>query len=183
MGVPAKDESLIEWSARLTGWAIYSRKGDFYTIQSRDVPGAERLVVVNYRDGDSSVKFICHFPVRFPLDRTPQGLFARLLMRSVTLCWSAWAMDIHQSCEGQPYLVGIWPVEAMTPRTFNTICLEMVREVRSFHQELRDKFSYGVGGGAHAGGGWATGQGHAQVQAQTGRGQLTPDGKGMRFLE
>jgi hypothetical protein len=184
MGVPAKGESLIEWSARLSGWAMYSHRGDFYTIQSRDCPGDAKFVTVNYRDGDGYVKFSSIFPLRFSLERTPQGLFARLMLRTVSLHWAAWAMDIQQACEAQPYLVGIWPTETMTPRLFNMICLEMVGEIRSMQQELRDKFSYGVGDFANnTGGGGATGQARVSVQAQPGRGQLPTDGRGMRFLE
>jgi hypothetical protein len=179
MGGLAKHESVIEWSARLTGWAMFSRRGDFYTVQSRDRPGNERLVSVKYRDGDSMVKFTTDFPIRFSLERTPQGLFARLLLRSVPLCWSHWNMDIDQACEAQPYLVAVWPTAVMTPKMFDAICREMVGELRSFHQELRDKLAYGVGGGMVDP---ARAQGRAEVpQARHDRGTL-PDGKDGRWM-
>ena len=179
MGELANDESVIERSARLTGWAIFSRHGDFTTVQSRDRPGNERLVTVKYRQGDSMVKFTAELPIRFSLERTPQGLFARLLLRNVSLPWSHWNIEIEQACEAQPYLVGIWPTAIMTPKLFDTICREMVVELRSFHQELRDKFAYSVGGGVIDP---AKAQGRPEMpQARQGR-ETLPDGRDSRWM-
>jgi hypothetical protein len=49
-------------------------------------------------------------------------------------------MDITQSCEGQPYLAGTVLTAGLDARLFGDICREMVAELHSFHQELRDKF-------------------------------------------
>lgn len=131
-------EDRIARLCRETGWQLVGKEGELYTVQSAG-PGGVRLIGV--RDGGRGwVKFTAEFPIRFPLDRTPSGLFARLLLRSHALKYTHWLMDLWGDFEALPYLMGQWPESLVTAPFFDAACREMDDEIRGFHQELRDKF-------------------------------------------
>lgn len=138
MAIRRKQE-LIPELCRASGWPLVAQECGRYTVASNDTRG-RRYIVVKSREPVSNVVFTATFPIRFSLEKTPQGLFARLLLRSVSLRYCAWVMDIMDSCEGQPYLAASVPAAALDARLFGDICREMVAELHSFHQELRDKF-------------------------------------------
>lgn len=79
-------------------------------------------------------------PLRFPLDKTPSGLFARMLLRNVGLKFCHWNFDRRGGFEASAYLHAQWPTAGMTPEFFGSLCRGMAEEVSGFHQELRDKF-------------------------------------------
>jgi hypothetical protein len=166
-----KRDTLVEQLAKTTGWPIAESCGDAYTLRSPD-PGVVRHVWVRHQQGNSFMKFSATFPVRFPLDRTPDGLYGRLLLRSMNLNWCNWLMEIADNCQAQPFLWGMWPTVVVTPEFFQTVCNEMVGEIRDFHAELRDKFQYG--GNAAGAAAWPTG--HAGVP------QIVPGG-GIRYIK
>lgn len=136
-----RQEELIPKLCRESGrWLVSGRDGgDCYQVRTA---GSDtiRYIDVRHQDDVRSVKFSATFPVRFPLENTPSGLFARLLLRSVSLHHSHWLIEIWESCEALPYLVARQPAAVMTPALFNAICREMVDELLGFQQELRDKF-------------------------------------------
>jgi hypothetical protein len=137
--------------AKSPAWQILRRDGDMHRITSAD-SGSLTPIVVRAPKQRPFVVFNAFLPIRFSLERTPQGLFARLLFRSNALGLSSWNMDIAESCEALPYLFAQVPRDSLTPFLFDLICREMTEEIRSFRQELRDRFSYGigpVGGGVH----------------------------------
>ncbi len=132
-------EDFITRLCRETGWLMIGREGDLYAVRSAG-SGGVRLIDVRHTQGGGWVKFTAQFPVRFPLDRTPSGLFARLLLRSRALKHSHWLMDLWGGLEALPYLYGQWPESVMTASFFDATCREIDGEIRGFHQELRDKF-------------------------------------------
>jgi hypothetical protein len=150
-----KRETLVEQRARQGGWHLLRRTGDNYLLRFAD-DDVTRLVAVKHGDGSHFVRFSAKFPILFSLDRTPHGLFGRLLLRNGDLELSTWHMDIAEHCEAQIYLCSQWPVEVVTSAFFDAVCHELVGEIRSFHQELRDKF-HGSGAAQPRPSGWASG--------------------------
>ena len=165
-----KRTTLVERLAGQTGWPITYGCGDYYTLRSPDA-GAVTFVNVRHEPTKTFMKFTAEFPVTFPLERLPQGLCARLLLRSSGIRWSNWHLDINDSCQAQPYLCGMWPVSIITPEFFAMVCEEMTGEIRSFHQELRDK-AYGGSGGEAA----------ARPAGRAGVPQVMP-GTGLRYID
>jgi hypothetical protein len=150
---PRRD--LVKQLCRTSGrWLIADREGDHYWIATND-GRARRLIDVRSSDKYAFIKFNAVFPVRFSLERTPSGLFARLLLRSNALVYSSWLVSIWDSCEATTYLHAIMPTSAMDARLFDAICTEMDGEIRGFHTELNDKFSYGIGRPAAGHGGYS----------------------------
>ena len=131
-------EDLITRLCRKTGWLLLGRQEDLYTVRSPG-PAGVQLIAIRHRHR-GRVKFTAGFPVRFPLDRTPPGLFARLLLRSRDLKHSHWLMDLWGGLEALPYLHGRWPESIVTAAFFDAVCRELDAEIRGFHQELRDRF-------------------------------------------
>jgi hypothetical protein len=130
-------------ACRATGrWQIMARRGDWWYVANTD-DRRQHEIGVRYSEKLVVAKFSCLFPIRFPLQREPAGLFARLLMRSHDLNYARWVMHISDSCEGQPYLFAQWPVSALTTAVFDGICREMHIEIEAFAYELRGKFQYG----------------------------------------
>ena len=170
MGALFKRKTLVEQLAKQAGWPISSHCGGHYTVLSAD-QGPARQVNVRYMESTGFLRFYADFPIRFSTERTPDGLYARVLLRSSSLGKCHWLLDIDYSCEAQPYLFAQWPAAVVTPKFFNAVCQEMVNELRAFHQELRDKFAYSVGSGAMP-----------PVKPQAWL-SAPPPGKGIRFME
>ena len=125
---------------RLTGqWIVVGREGDSYELRSDDRRTVRTLSVRHRPDADY-LMFQAALPLRFPLDRTPSGLFARMLLRNVGLKYSHWNLDLRGSFEASAYLSAQWPKPGMTPGFFASLCREMVDEAAGLHQELRDSF-------------------------------------------
>jgi hypothetical protein len=56
-------------------------------------------------------------------------------------------MSIEGSCKASPCGVSARiPEENLSPRLFSAVCGDIVTEIRDFHQELRDRFQYDLGG-------------------------------------
>ena len=53
------------------------------------------------------IKFSSALPLQFPLDRTPSGLFARMLLRNLELHYCHWNMDLGGSYEARPFLCAV----------------------------------------------------------------------------
>ena len=134
-------KDLIESLCQRSGWWVAGRERDRYLVRCGNHTTVH-YIDVRHGDGMSTVRFQAAFPVRFPLDHEPAGLFARLLMRNIALRYVSWHMDIQESCEGLIYLSGQWPVVDLPPQRFNAICRELTEEIAGFHEELRDKFRY-----------------------------------------
>ena len=133
-------EDFVTRMCRLSGrWTITGREGDGYDLRSNDAR-AVRYLSARHRPGVDYVMFHAALPLRFPLDRTPSGLFARLLLRNAGLQFCHWNLDLRGGFEASAYLHAQWPVPGMTPEFFDSLCRELTEEVRGFHQELRDKF-------------------------------------------
>lgn len=130
---------------RRSGWMVVQRQADRYWVRSCTDSAGATLRLSN-GSGRHYICFHGDFPVRFSLERPPSGLFARLLMRNLDLLVSGWCLNIHASCEAQLYLMAQLPVAGMTPELFGTVCQEIAGELDGFHQELREKFKYGLGG-------------------------------------
>ncbi len=133
---------LIERLCRETGWLLAEKEGDLYRVR----PGDHRprqYINIRHSTG-TNVIFQTWFPVRFPLDKEQPGLFARVLLRNFSLKWSLWATSIEESCEAVLSLSARVPAEGLDARLFDSICSEMVAEVRDFHLELHNKFKYGA---------------------------------------
>ena len=132
-------EDFITRLCRETGWLVLGQEGDLYTVRSSGPQGVRHLGV-RHRHGGGWIKFTAEFPIRFPLDRTPSGIFARLLLRGHALKYSHWRMELWGDFEALPFLLAQWPDSVMTASFFDATCREMDGEIHGFHQELRDKF-------------------------------------------
>ena len=150
-----------------SGWLLVKREEDRHWVRSSD---EKETRLVRVRNNGQFMKFVGELPVRFSLETPPSGLFARLLMRSIWLDFASWRMDIGDSCEAILYLAAQLPVAGMTPRLFAEVCREIRDELLDFHEELREKFQYGVVGGTAAGGQ----QGYGGVPALRSSGNM-PD--------
>jgi hypothetical protein len=104
--------------------------------------GSTTSITITHHDKRAWTTFRCNLPVRFPLDRTPDGLFARAMMRSIPLGYARWHMDILECTEATLYLWAYVPSGWMTPGIFAKVCDEMATEMRSFHKEIRDRFNW-----------------------------------------
>lgn len=125
--------------------ADYEKPASYWVRSTGAYGTMYRTVVVD--DGKPTrTRFQTFLPVGFPLDRPPSGLFARLLMRSWDLRWSAWVVNILDSCEARACVTVLVPSVALDAGLFTEICHEQIQEVAAFHKELRDKFNYAAGG-------------------------------------
>src|SRR5262245_54190610 len=88
--------------ARQTGqWAVVRRQEPgLYWLRTTS-GGRPYEVSVRHPRGGRFTRFQTWLPVGFPLDRTPNGLFARLMMRSWDLVWGAWVVNILEACEAR----------------------------------------------------------------------------------
>lgn len=139
MGLLTREDFVRRLARRTRCWEVVAQKGDSYELRSNDTRAVRRLTV-RHRQGVGYVLFQAGFPVSFPLDRTPPGIFARVLLRNVCLKLCHWNMDLQGGLESWLYLCGQWPESSMTPEFFDAVCHEMTAEIQAFHQELRDKF-------------------------------------------
>lgn len=131
---------LIRKLCKGTGrWIVIGQEGDVYDLRSNDASRV-RHACVRWRADVQFIMFQAYLPLRFPLDRTPSGLFARMLLRNMDVSFAHWHMDLRGSAEAVAYLAGQWPLAGMTPKFFDAVCREMTDEVHAFHQELREKF-------------------------------------------
>jgi hypothetical protein len=146
---PFRRKDLVKTFCRKNGnWLIIGREGDRYELCSND-HRAVRYLTVRHQPKIHYIKFSSALPLQFPLDRTPSGLFARMLLRNLELHYCHWNMDLGGSYEARPFLCAQWPVLGMTKTFFESVCREMTEESHGFLQELRDKFQ---GAGTPAGG-------------------------------
>ena len=140
-----RQEGLVARLCRESGrWMMTAIEGDVHYVRNTGPEGV-RFIMVRYQEGTHWIKFTAEFPVRFPLASTPAGVFARLLMRNVSLRYAHWHLDLWGSCEGLPYMVAQWPLSIMSASVFDATCSQIDGEIRDFHQELRDKFHGGMG--------------------------------------
>ena len=133
----------IEQLARQTRhWAVTAfDKTDRYWL--RTTSGREvHDVLVGYHRKFHNTVFQTWLPIRFSLDNPPSGLFGRLLMRSWDLRWSAWIVNIGESCEATICVKACIPTVALDAKLLDGICQEQTEEVAAFQKELRDKFNW-----------------------------------------
>lgn len=146
----------IELMCRQTGrWAMINfDKQDNFTVRTIS---ACTVYPINVRHHPkrTTTRFQTWLPVRFPLGNPPSGLFGKLLLRSWDLPWSAWCINIVDSCEATACVSALVPSKALDAVLFDAICQEQTQEVAAFHQELRDKFHYA----GQSGGGFAAAEG------------------------
>jgi hypothetical protein len=140
-------KTVIESLCQQSGCQFCFRDGQLYVVRSGGRDLYYIPITVHYIDSHRWTKFNAELPVRFPLGRTPDGLFAKAMMRNFNLGYSHWLMDIRESCDAILYLSAQTPTEWLNAGIFGAICCELATEVRAFHSELRDKFRYGVGSG------------------------------------
>ena len=166
--------SQIQKWCKQSGVHFRYRDGPLYGVLQEGRPGLHTAITVHYQPKHAWTRFTCNLPVRFPLGRTPDGLFARAMMRSMPLKYADWCLDIQESSDALLYLCAHMPTEWMTPSLFGAICRELGDEARSFHQELKDKFNFaGQFGGGHAA---------AETRSPgTGVPMLRPDGPPQRY--
>jgi hypothetical protein len=136
----------IERLCRRSGkWAVIEfDRVDRYQVRTTTARHLCEVTVRHVSGKRACTRFQCWLPVQFSLQNPPSGLFGRLLMRSWDLRWSAWHINIADSCEASACLSVLIPNAALDARLFDDICREMTEEVLSFHRELRDKFNYHV---------------------------------------
>lgn len=142
-GLPQYD--LIERLCRESGWVLASREADFYQVRPGD-HRAIQYVEIRYGERFAQVLFQSFFPIRFSLQQPPTGLSERLLMRNRNLHWSSWTAVIGGSCEQVLYVGASIPAAGLNAWLFGQVCGEMVNEIHAFHQELHEKYRYGLGG-------------------------------------
>ena len=87
------------------------------------------------------------FPIRFSLEKTPSGLFARVLMRSFELHFASWCVIMTESCEAGLCVRACVPRAALDSRLLDRVCTEIIDELEGFQKELREKFAYTPGQG------------------------------------
>jgi hypothetical protein len=140
-----RGDGVIERLCRETGWGFIGQEAGRHQVQSRGTRSPVAIDVC-YGERQVNVLFQSWFPIRFSLEKPPAGLFARVLLRSHALNWSAWQMSIGGSCEACLYLSASVPRTALDACLFQAVCTEIAEELRQFHVELHDKFAYDLGG-------------------------------------
>lgn len=140
-------EDLIHRLCRESGrWRLVEREGDRYHVVADDGSPLQPIWL-RYRQGRSeSIPLQSRFPVRFPLDNPPSGLFGRLLMRNFTLVHAYWAVNLGESCEALLWVLARVSVAGLDAKLFDMVCREMRDEIVAFHRELKDKLRYSVSG-------------------------------------
>ena len=161
MGWMQPDDLITRLCRRSGRWIITAREADSYMLRPSDA-GAVRYLQVRHKEGIGWAKFQADLPVSFPLDRLPEGLAARLLMRSPLLDYSHWSLTIWGSCDAVAFLTCRWPASDLSVARFDAICGEMVTEIRQFHEELVGKFR-----GVAARPGEVQGTAHTQARPAT----------------
>lgn len=138
-------EDLIERLCRESGvWAVSHTEPGRYVVIANDHT-RRRDVHIRWRPTAYSVQFQCWLELTFPLDRTPSGLFARVLMRNFETSWGAWFVSLGRSMEAHLCCAAGVPVSAVDVGLFDHVCRELTNEVNGFSRELADKFAYDPG--------------------------------------
>ena len=134
----------IEQLCRQTGrWAVTAfDKQDLFTVRTTAAETIYEIILRSGKQKSDCTRFHCWLPVSFHLDNPPSGLFARLMMRSRELRWSAWVLNISNACEGDACVTVLIPNVGLDAKLFDEICREQSNEVAAFHRELRDKFHW-----------------------------------------
>jgi hypothetical protein len=137
---------LIEGLCHESGWVLTGREVDRYQVRSGD---HRSNVYIELRHSDSYRNIVLQswFPIRFSLEKPPSGLFARVLLRSSSLTWSSWSLNIGPNCDAALVVGASLPVAGMNAALFCNVCEEMAGEIRGFRQELYEKFAYDLGDG------------------------------------
>lgn len=169
---PPGEAAVIERWCRQAGWLLVGREGDDYRIRSDD-HRMHVYVTVSYSPRFANVLFQAVFPVRFPLEAAASGVFARITMRNQRLAWCAWHTQIGGRCEAWPGLASSMPFRGVDGPLFAKVCEEMAGELRSFYQELHDRFAYTLPSSPPA---------PATRPVQTTV-RIVPDDTGIRYLE
>lgn len=136
---------LIERLCRKSGWVVTRREGDHYQIRSGDHRPAV-CIEVRYSQNCRNIVMQSWFPVRFSLEKPPAGLFARVLLRSSSLVWGSWTMNLGPNCDAALVVAVTLHTSGLTAELFRDVCEEIAGEIRAFTQELHDKFAYDLGG-------------------------------------
>ena len=142
-----RPEDLIDKLCRESGrWMVVSREADDCRV--RAVGDPKSVQYIDIRDGEHCRDILLQtwFSVLFPLENPPSGLFGRLLLRNFALKYAAWSIQIAGSCEAGLCCSARLPKAGLCASLFDFACRELVNEINDFHQELRDKFRYSVGG-------------------------------------
>ena len=138
-------KTLVEQLSHKSGrWHVSDQKGDV-TWVSNNEEHDRQIIGVRSSDSMDVIRFSANFPMRFNLERSPSGVFARLLLRNAFLRWSSWTLEIAESCEAAAYLHACMPKSVVDATLFDGICQEMRKEIGSFRKELYDKFRYDLG--------------------------------------
>lgn len=169
---PPGEAAVIERWCRQAGWLLVGREGDDYRIRSDD-HRMHVYVTVRYSPRFANVLFQAVFPVQFPLEGAASGVFARITMRNRRLAWCAWHTQIGGRCEAWPGLASSMPFRGVDGPLFAKVCEEMAGELRSFYQELHDRFAYTLPAAPPA---------PAPHPVQTTV-RIVPDEPGIRYLE
>lgn len=143
--VPQRGGNVIESLCRTIGWVVTRREADIYQVRSGD-HRANVYIEIRYNERSPNVVFQSFFPIRFSLDEPPAGLFGRVLLRTASLTWASWALNIGESCDAQLCVNAGLPTTALDARLFGKVCEEIAAEIRGMRQELHDKFAYDLGG-------------------------------------
>ena len=131
----------IDRLAQAAGFVVVSKEADKQRVRANDGRSAVYIDVGNSGEF-KNVLFQSWFSVRFSLEREPQGLFGRVLIRNLDVCWSKWAISLGGSCEACLTLSASVPPAALDARLFADICNEITDEMNAFHRELHEKFRY-----------------------------------------
>ncbi len=143
--VPQRAGNVIESLCRKIGWVVTRREADIYQVRSGDHQ-TNVYIEVRYNERSPNVVFQSFFPIRFSLENPPAGLFGRVLLRSASLTWTSWALNIGETCDAQLCVNAGLPTTALDAGLFGKVCEEIAAEIRGMRQELHDKFSYDLGG-------------------------------------
>ena len=143
--VPQCAGNVIESLCRKTGWVVTRREADIYQVRSGD-HRQNVYIEIRYSERSPNVVFQSFFPIRFSLTNPPNQLFARVLLRTASLSWASWALNIGENCDAQLCVNAGVPTTALDARLFGKVCDEIADEVRGMRQELHEKFSYDLGG-------------------------------------
>jgi hypothetical protein len=137
----------IEHLCRDAGWVVTGREVDRYEVRSAD-HRKNVYIELRYNERYPNIVFQSWFGIRFSMEKPPAGLFARVLLRSTSLCWASWSLHLGQSCEACLTVRASLPKSAMNAGLFRDVCEEIADEIRGFRQELHEKFAYDLGGAA-----------------------------------
>ena len=109
------------------------------------VPGRNRTIHIAIRDEPHGnfMAVTAQLPITFPIDKTPNGLFLRAMMRSRDLRHASWCVLVADGCNVVLWMNAEYPSEWFNQNAYNAICREITGEIEAFYREICDRFRYG----------------------------------------